>query len=244
VKLPGESSSSWNHISFAIFTWASLQAWSELEELTEEERKVLGDLATEVRSQIDELLREARETQDVVLFQRPLAKARRNVALVLLKKRLAKALALVVTFIGGGSNEHPKVRRFLPNLLGGITGAKAGERPRLITDAASRLTAIEGDLPGREDLVTALNDAGTRATDAIAAAQTAYDAWRTERSEELVEKGKLRLSLQRMHNLLGAQFPGQRAFVESFFLKGSKSSEGDDEEEGGATEGGGGEGSE
>jgi hypothetical protein len=44
-------------------------------------------------------------------------------------------------------------------------------------------------------------------------------------------KGRLRLELEKTHRLLGAQFPGQRDFVESFFLKGSKPSEGVGEEE-------------
>lgn len=43
-------------------------------------------------------------------------------------------------------------------------------------------------------------------------------------------KGRLRLELERVHHSLGARFPGQRPFVESFFLRGSKPSESDSDE--------------
>ena len=40
-------------------------------------------------------------------------------------------------------------------------------------------------------------------------------------------KGKLRMELERSYHALGTLFPGQRSFVESFFLKGSTASEGE-----------------
>jgi len=105
MKLPSESSSSWVHLTYAVFHWASLVAWSELPDLTEAQRAALTERATSARRAIDELLREARETEDAQFFSRPLASARQNVALVLLRRRAAKVLALVVNLLCGGSNE-------------------------------------------------------------------------------------------------------------------------------------------
>jgi hypothetical protein len=229
MKLPTESSSSWSHIGFATYTWASLVAWSEFADLNEAERAFLRGQAVELRICIDELLREARETQDAVLFTRPLAQARQNATLLLLKRRLNKALALVINFLGGSSKDHPIVRRFLPDLLTGITGSRIGDRARLCEEATARLSGIEGELPGRESLVAELEDVTRRTGEAVDNARTAYDAWSSERSEEVVAKGKLRLEIERTHRALGAQFAGQRTFVESFFLKGSKPSEGSEE---------------
>ena len=42
-------------------------------------------------------------------------------------------------------------------------------------------------------------------------------------------KGKLRLALQSVHGGLINELPGQRDFVESFFLRAGKASEGEDE---------------
>ena len=96
MKLPSESSSSWVHLTYAVFHWASLVAWSELPDLTEAQRTALTEQATAARAAIDEVLREARDTENAQFFDRPLAAARQNVALVLLRRRVGKALALVV----------------------------------------------------------------------------------------------------------------------------------------------------
>ncbi len=82
MKLPAETSSSWVHIGFAAYTWASLKAWSELPEMPQTDRDALSGLAASLRPPIDALLKEARETQDVTLFGRPEAQAKQNVALV------------------------------------------------------------------------------------------------------------------------------------------------------------------
>ncbi|MBN1774793.1 MAG: hypothetical protein JXB32_26275, partial [Deltaproteobacteria bacterium] len=58
----------------------------------------------------------------------------------------------------------------------------------------------------------------------------AWAAWRGERSEEAVAKRRLRLEVERVHGRLRAEFPGQRAFVESFFPKSDSSPEADDDE--------------
>jgi hypothetical protein len=50
-----------------------------------------------------------------------------------------------------------------------------------------------------------------------------------ERSEEIVAKGRLRLDLERTYKALGAYFSGQKDFVESFFLRGDRPSEGSEE---------------
>ncbi|MDC3961289.1 hypothetical protein [Polyangium jinanense] len=83
----------------------------------------------------------------------------------------------------------------------------------------------------RGALVGKLKDAAERAQKAIEANDGAQMGWSKERSEELVAKGRLRLELERVHRSLGALFPGQRDFVESFFLKGEKPSEGTSEDE-------------
>ncbi|MFZ5788153.1 MAG: hypothetical protein ACOY3Y_17075, partial [Acidobacteriota bacterium] len=79
--------------------------------------------------------------------------------------------------------------------------------------------------------VTRLRTVAASVTGAVDAAHAAFGAWKRERSEEVVAKGRLRLGLERIHGRLQAEFPGQRTFVESFFLKGSRPSEGAEEEE-------------
>lgn len=233
MKLPPESNSSWAHVGWAAYTWASLQAWSKFSDLPEQSRRNLAAMATSLRESIDALLKEARETQDQMLFGRPVAQAEQNSWLTLLRRRIVEALGIVVAKLGGGSDEHPLVREFLPRLAGGITREPLADRPRLTRQAADRLAGLQVDLPEKATLVARLKEAADGAEAAIKAADTAWAAWTTERSEEVVAKGRLRLELQRIHGLLKAEFPGQTAFVESFFLKGDRPSEGTtDEQEG------------
>lgn len=232
MRLPAESSSSWSHLGFAVFVWASLKAWSEAEDVSADDRAFFGELATVLRSKIDDLLREARETQDAAYFARPLAMAQRNVRLFQLKRRLQTALNRVIDVLALGSKDHAIVRQFLPKLMATVTGAAIGRRPQLAIDAASRLAKGAGELPDRAELAERITSMATQAAAAIKAAEDALNGWVTERSEEVVAKGQLRLELERTHRGLGARFPGNRAFVESFFLvKGTKPSEGTEEDE-------------
>jgi hypothetical protein len=228
VKLPPESSSSWVHIAFAAFTWASLKAWSEFTQLPQADQAKLGELAMSLRSSADALLKEARETQDVQMFGRPEAQAKQNAWLTLLKRTAAETLSTVVNKLGQGSEDHPAVRQFLPKLLTGLTSLNIADRPKEAALAANRLDKIDGTFSDKADLVKRLSDASAGAKAAIEANADAKGAWGKERSEEILAKAQLRLSLEKTHRLLGAQFPGQREFVESFFLKGSKPSEGGD----------------
>jgi len=240
MRLPPESSSSWVLITFAGFSWASLNAWSEFTALPQADRDALSEAATVLRAGVESLLKEARETQDQTIFGRPEAQARQNAWLTLLKRTTAEALAIVSFKLAGGSKDDPQVREFLPNLLGGITSKKIAERPEAVERAAGRLKNLPADFSEKNEIVARLEQAAAGAQASIDAAGVAWSAWNRERSEEIVAKGRLRLDLERTHRLLGARFPGQRDFVESFFLRGAKPSEGstEDEEEAPAGEGG------
>ncbi|MBN1771661.1 MAG: hypothetical protein JXB32_10390, partial [Deltaproteobacteria bacterium] len=159
MRLPVESSSSWTHIVWASFTWASLEAWSRFEDLDERARGLLSESAGAVRGAIDNLLREARESQDKALFERPAALARRDAWLALGHRRLVEALNLVALKAGGGSKDHPVVREFLPELLGGIERASYADRPRLVAEAAARLEATSAGFADKADLVARLRAA-------------------------------------------------------------------------------------
>ncbi|HSN99072.1 MAG TPA: hypothetical protein VLS89_12335 [Candidatus Nanopelagicales bacterium] len=237
MKLPAESSSSWVHISFAGFACASLQAWSEFTALPQGDRAFLADLSTTLRVPTDALLKEARETEEQQFFIRPAAQARQNAWLTLLKRTTKEALALVTIRIGNSSPDHPQVRQFLPRLLATITGKKIAERSPAAEQAAGRLEGLEGHFPEKAELAQRLRAIADGAKHAIAGNEAARGSWGKERSEEVVAKGRLRLELEKTHRLLGARFPGQKDFVESFFLRGSKPSEGsDDDEDGGEGE--------
>ncbi|MDI3286493.1 hypothetical protein [Polyangium sp. 15x6] len=230
MRLPNETASSWVHLTFASFSWSSICAWAEFPDLKHADRVELEKLAASLKTHIDSLLKEARDTQEVQLFGRPSAQAKQNATLVLLKRRVDEALALVTIRLGGGSKKHPAVLSFLPGLLTGFTRAPIDERPKRANEAAGRLEAGE-DFGERAGLVGKLKDAAERAQKAIDANDGAQMGWSKERSEELVAKGRLRLELERVHRSLGALFPGQRDFVESFFLRGEKPSEGTTEDE-------------
>jgi hypothetical protein len=231
MKLPPESSSSWVHIGFAAYTWASLKAWSEFTELPQADRDVLAALATTLRTSVDSLLKEARETQDQAIFARPEAQAKQNAWLTLLKRVASEALSMVAIRLGQGSKDSKAAREFLPNLLATITKKPIAERAGAAAQAASRLANLAADFAEKASLAARLTEAANGAEAAVAASGDAWSAWGKERSEEVVAKGRLRLDLERTHRALGAHFVGQRDFVESFFLKAGKPSEGaaDDE---------------
>lgn len=226
MRLPAESASSWVHLAFAGFTYSSLVAWAEADVLAPPSRVVLADLASALKPSIERLLKEARETQDAMIFGRPTAQAHQNVALTALKRVTKEAVQTVAFRIGDGSEDHPNVRTFLPKLLGGITGVPLADRPGAVVLAANRLNGLP-DFEGKAQLVTRLTAAGERAATMIEAAATAYAGWQTERSEEVVAKGQLRLDLESTHRSVGAKFPGQREFTESLFLRSGKASEGE-----------------
>jgi len=231
MRLPPESSSSWVLISFGGFTWASLNAWSEFTALPQDDRDALGGMASSLKGALDSLLKEARDTQDQLIFARPEAQAKQNAWLTLLRRTANEALAIVAIKIAGGSKDHPQVREFLPNLLATITGKKIAERPIEANAAANRLAGIASNFPEKAELVARLGQAAEGARAAVNANSAAWDAWSKERSEEVVAKGRLRLELEKVHRQLGARFPGQRDFVESFFLRGARPSEGGGEDE-------------
>jgi hypothetical protein len=230
VKLPAESNSSWHHLSFAAYVYASLTAWSESGILGAEDGAGLATLGADLRLVMDVLLKEARDTQDAVIFKRPVAQAKQNAAFGVLRRTVKEALQTAITKLGGGSEDHPQVRVFLPRLLGGIVGARLADRADEASRAAARLKSV-ASFEGRDALATRIETKA--AADALEAAETAWAGLQNERSEEVVAKGKLRLALESTYGALGARFPGQRDFVESFFLRGTRASEDDD---GGAVE--------
>jgi hypothetical protein len=226
MKLPAESSSSWTHIAFAAFTAASLEAWSEFTELSQVDRDFLGGLATSLRAAVESLLKEARETQDETIFGRPGAQARQNAWLTLLRRVTSEALAMVAIRLGQGDKNSKSAREFLPNLLATLTAKPIADRAETASLAAKRLAQLAGEFTEKASLAARLEAAASGTGEAVAANGTAFNAWDKERSEEVVAKGRLRIELERTHRALAAQFAGQRDFVESFFLKGDKPSEG------------------
>jgi hypothetical protein len=226
MKLPAESSSSWTHIIFAAYTWASLKAWSEFTELPQADRDALTALIAPLRTSIDSLLKEARETQDETIFGRPEAQARQNAWLTLLKRVASESLAMVSIRLGQGSKDSKSAREFLPNLLATITSKPIADRPAITAQAAKRLGQLAGEFAEKATLAARLEAAASGAQTAVDANGDAFNAWDKERSEEVVAKGRLRIEIERAHRALGAHFAGQRDFVESFFLKGEKPSEG------------------
>jgi hypothetical protein len=234
MRMPPESSSSWIAVSFGSFTWSSLNAWSKFTALPQTDRDFLSAQATALRGAIESLVKEARETQDQLIFGRPEAQAGQNAWLVLLKRSVSEALAIVKIKIGHNSADHPQVREFLPDLLGGITRKAIADRPDAVAEAAERLSRLQGDFSDKAELVARLQQAAEGAKKAVEANTSAWSAWSKERSEEIVAKGRLRLELERTYKALGAKFPGQKDFVESFFLKGDKPSEGGGDDDGSA----------
>lgn len=230
MRLPSESASSWVHLAFAGFTYSSLVAWAEADILAPATRVTLGDLAAALKVAIERLLKEARETQDAQIFGRPEAQARQNVALTGLRRVTKEALQTVVFRIGDGSENHTNVRTFLPKLISGITKLPLAKRPRAVLRASARLTDLP-DFEGKEALVLRLNNAADHAAQMIQAAGDAFAGWQTERSEEVVAKGQLRVLLESTYNALGVAFAGQRGFTETFFLRTGKPSEGDVDED-------------
>ena len=237
MRLPSESSSSWVHAGFAAYTWASLKAWSEFTELPKADQDVLAALATALRGSIDALVKEARETQDELIFGRPEAQAKQNACLLLLRRVASEALSMVAARLGQGAKSSQAAREFLPDMLATIVKKPIADRAEAGAKAAKRLENL-GDFTEKASLVARLSAAAATAQAAVLANGAAFNAWGQERSEEVVAKGRLRLELERTHRALGAHFVGQRDFVESFFLKAGKPSEGAAEDEADAPPGG------
>ena len=219
MKSPVGSSSSWAHVVWASFTWVSLQAWSEFTDLAERERTSLREMADALKGAIDALLKEAHETQGQEVFVRPGAQARQEAWLEATMGRLNEALSLVALRAGGGAKDHPTVREFLPHLVTGVTTAPISDRPRLITEAATRLAGLPVEFAEKPALLERLREAATSLQNAIAANDAARSAWSGERSDEVVAKNRLRLEMERTYGRLKALFPGRRGMVESFFRK-------------------------
>ena len=176
MKLPAESSSSWVHIQFAAYVLASLKAWSEFTQLTQADRDAINALAKPLRTAIDSLVKEARETQDVTIFGRPEAQARQNAWLILLRRVASESLALIAIRLGQGSKDSKPAREFLPNLLATITARPIAERPGIAAQAAKRLAQLAGDFDEKATLAVRLEAATKEAETAVAANGEAFDA--------------------------------------------------------------------
>ena len=124
MKLPQESSSSWAHLGFAAYTRASVKAWSGFSILEAEDRSFLAEQEVSLKGSMESLLKEARETENMMYFGRPEAMASQNAWMVLIKRVVTEILNTVIARVGNGSKDHPKVREFLPSLATGITKSR------------------------------------------------------------------------------------------------------------------------
>lgn len=147
------------------------------------------------------------------------ARAHYNVRDVVLDMRVMVLSDGLLNGLCNRSYTHVIYRHvFGDGTAGDITGAHIREEPEIAEAMLSRYKGVD-DFPGKAaagDLLGSAVEKSLKSRDGVDAAEKAENS---AGGQELLARLGVRTALDQSYGMLRAAFPGQRAFVESFFYK-------------------------
>ena len=223
MYLPNTSASSAVYLDHTDNFEGAADGWSSAETIGDEQRQKIAEASAVVGSAASNL-RAAVAVVDAA--DRAVIKARAVFGIrdIILDQRIMGTSDALLNGPANRNREHPVYRQvFKEGAASDITGAKLREEPELAQRVLERFDAVpdfDGKAPARKNLAEAVQKSLTT-RDALDEAEMnenkAVDA-------ELAARLGVRTALEQAYGMLRTAFPGQRRFVESFFLKRERAS--------------------
>lgn len=238
MQLPGVNASSDVYLTFSYHVEGAVEAWSDVELISDSQQKAVAEVGATVKPVIA-ALRAAAGASDEAERIATMAVARFRVRDVVLDLRVMGTSDAVLNGPAMRRRNSPIYREiFAGDNAGDITRARMREEPELVALLLGRLDKVD-DFQGKAPARAALADAIQKSIAARDAADAASLVENQAGNAELSARLNLRLALEKAYGMLRTAFPGRRDFVESFFPKSERAApkggavEGDDSGEGG-----------
>ena len=218
MQLPNPNASSEVYLDHTNHFEGAAEAWADAEIITADQAKAIA-AALAIASGAADKLRAAAGATDAATRAATKARARYNVRDAILDMRVMTVSDALLNGLCGRNHAHPVYKHvFQGSTAGAITEAKIREEPEIAEQMLSRYQATE-DFPGKAaagDLLAVALKKSLQGRDAVEDAEKAENK---AGDEELLARLGVRNGLEQAYGMLRTAFPGQRRFVESFFLK-------------------------
>lgn len=231
MQLPSIDASSEVYIEHADHTEGAATAWADSPIITPAQKLVVAEVATLVGTACTGLLNAmlARMNAERAKFK---ARAKFTVCDVGLDFRLMGAGDAILNGPALREREHTVFQGvFSKQNPGDIARSDPREEPELVQQVVDNINAL-ADFEGKAAVVSNLSAAVSTSVQARDNLDSYVAAENQAANAELQARLNVRVALEQAYGKLRAAFPGQRAFVESFFLK-RKRSEGSKKPEAG-----------
>jgi len=218
MKLPHVNASSAVYLEYTDSFEGAGEAWADAEIITPAQAQAVTTSLGVVNAAASKL-RACSLVSDGAGRAATKARARYRVRDVILDLRVMNAGDALLNGLCGRDRGHPHYRFvFDGGTAGDITGARIREEPELVLGVLARLAKVD-DFPGKQAAADLLGDAAKRSLATRGDLDAAETAENDAGNDELYARIEVRKALEQAYGILIAAFPGQRAFVESFFLK-------------------------
>lgn len=218
MQLPGVNASSFVYLLFAYHVEGAVEAWSEVEIITAEQRDAVAAVGALITPLIVGL-RAAVQASDDADRAAQKALARFRVRDVVLDMRIMGVSDALLNGPAMRSRQSPVyIQVFGGDNAGDLTRARMREEPEIATLLLGRLDKV-ADFDGKAAARTPLSEAITKSMSARDAMDAADLAENQAGDAELGARLALRLGMEKAYGMLRTAFPGRRDFVESFFPK-------------------------
>lgn len=223
MQLPSPNSSSEVYLDHANHFEGAAEAWADAEVIAPAQAKAVAEAKLLVIGAATKL-RDTVAASDSNARAATKARAHYNVRDVVLDMRVMALSDALLNGLCSRSYTHVIYRHvFSDGTAGDITGARIREEPEIAEAMLSRYKGVD-DFPGKaaaSDLLGSAVEKSLKSRDGLDAAEKAENS---AGGQELLARLGVRTALDQSYGMLRAAFPGQRAFVESFFYKRERSS--------------------
>ncbi|AKT42069.1 hypothetical protein [Chondromyces crocatus] len=228
MQLPSKTASSQVHLEHAAHFINTEQAWREVEVISPEQRTLIQESGTVVRARTNTL---AARVSSKVQAEAATSKARSSFGVrdMVLGMRLMACSDGLLNGPAQRDRSHTLYRTvMLGRTASEIRNMRPREEPELVDRVRTQL-AEAPDFPAKVSLLADLDEALERSVAARTALDAALKVEAMAGDTEKAARIELRNALEHAYGRLRSSFPGQRSFVESFFLRREKKKKAADE---------------
>ncbi|EYF00561.1 hypothetical protein [Chondromyces apiculatus] len=218
MQLPSSTASSESHLEYAAHFTGAEEAWRDAEIISAEQRAVIQEVGASVAARA-QALKARHSSAELTEGATSRARARFGVRDVVLGMRVMACSDGLLNGPAQRSRDHALYKSvMLGRTASAIKSARPREEPELVERVRTQL-AEAPDFTAKAGLLTSLDDALERSFEARDALDLAESAENQAADAEIAARRELRQALDQAYGRLRAAFPGQRDFVESFFLR-------------------------
>lgn len=218
MQKPDVNASSAVHAEFADYIEGAVEAWSDAEVLTSDQKNIVQEVAALITPAIN-TLRASMDASEAAERAVSKARARFRVRDVVLDLRVMGTSDSLLNGPAARNRESALYRQvFLDGTAHSITSGTMRDEPDVVERLLARLDKVgdyEGKATARKLLAEALEKSLAARKDLDVKVLDASKASDAERQARL----NLHTVVDQVYGKLRAAFPGQREFIESFFPK-------------------------